>query len=151
MKCEFSAELTCGCSSGSRMWASSRGRWRSRMMESWATHVSKEVTTVSSSGTLTSSDVSSLSISSTGSRRNSWPPTTSKKCSWWRWNGFKNREGKSQISLTRQMNNELGMEKEKKRRKKIIGRYECKRIWVEGWKERGNKEGNEVLRKVRGR
>lgn len=49
------------------------------------------------------------------------------------------------------MNNELGMEKGKKRRKRIIGRYECKRKWVEGWKERGNKEGNEGLRKVRGR
>lgn len=49
------------------------------------------------------------------------------------------------------MNNELGTEKRKKKRKKTIGRYECKRIWGEGWKERGNKEGNEGLRKVRGR
>lgn len=82
-------ELTCGCNSGSRMWASSEGRWLSRMWVSWPTHVSNEVTMVSSSGTLTSSDMSSFSISSTGSSRNSWPPTTSKKCSWWKGGGEK--------------------------------------------------------------
>lgn len=87
----FDAALTCGCSSGSRMLASSKGRWCCRTSASWRTHVSREVTRVSSSGTLMSSDVISLSISSIGSNRNSWPPTTSKKCSWWteRWHGHK--------------------------------------------------------------
>lgn len=79
-------ELTWGCNSGRRMWASSKGRWPSRVGASWPTQVSNEVTMVSSSGTLTSSDKSSRSISSTGSSRNSWLPTTSKKCSWGRSN-----------------------------------------------------------------
>lgn len=137
------AALTCGCSSGSRMWASSEGRWRSRVAASWPTHVSKEVTTVSSSGTLTSSDVSSLSISSTGSNRNSWPPTTSKKCSWWAdgWNDYKRREGKSRISLKTARTNEwknLQVKKGMRGGKKTTGTYEwrAERDWGRGGKRK---------------
>ena len=80
------------------MWASSEGRRLSRVWWSWLTHVSNEVTMVSSAGTLTSSEMSSLSISSTGSSRNSWPPTTSKKCSWQtdKWKSYVGRRGRDQ-------------------------------------------------------
>lgn len=170
-KCRSFHNLTWGCSSGSRMWASSKGRWRCRVAASWRTHVSKEVTTVSSSGTLMSSEVSSLSISSTGSSRNSWPPTTSKKWSWWRervkqshgWNHCKSREVRTGFCFKEWgwMNNVLhktaGNEKVGKKtmgrcrvEEEIKGWSEARkeeRMWeMEDW-ERSERDGWESLEK----
>lgn len=129
------------------MWARSKGRCRWRLAASWWTQVSREFTTVASSGTLMSSDVSSFAISSMGSSRNSWPPTTSKKCSC---------QSREQVAQTAKEANYFQISENgwiMNCKTKGEGKTQEDFSWgqqeINGWRRR--REGNEGLRKVRGK